>query len=135
MSPIPLRWDFLFHANHKTNPSMLGTLDSSCSQVSARQIISISLGIQLIIGPLRHEKPRQFQKRIPSVPNSYLLLSFWFLSRTIAFRFIIIAHLCTFMWLNSIKQFMTYWGFYVNRCNLYLFTRVKVMVTSSPSYV
>jgi hypothetical protein len=76
MHPIPLRQDFLFHADHKTNPSMLGTLESSCSQVSTRQIISISLGIQLLIGPLRHGKPRQFQKMISSVPNFYLLLSF-----------------------------------------------------------
>jgi hypothetical protein len=60
-------WDFLFHANHNTNPSMLGTLDSSCSQVSTRQIISISLRIQLIIGPLRHRKSRRFQKRILNV--------------------------------------------------------------------
>ena len=97
MFHIPLQWDFLFHADHKTNRSMLGTLDSSCSQVSTRQIISISLTIQLIIGPLRHGKPRQFQKRIPSVPNSYLLLSFWSLSLTIAFRFLIIAHFPSFL--------------------------------------
>jgi hypothetical protein len=54
----PSTIDFLFHVDHKTNPSMLGTLDSSCSQVSTRQIISISLEIQLIIGPLCHGKPR-----------------------------------------------------------------------------
>jgi hypothetical protein len=74
MPPIPLRWDFLFHADHKTNPSMLGTLDSSWSQVSTRQIISISLGIQLIIGPLCHGNPRQLQKRIPECPKFLFII-------------------------------------------------------------
>lgn len=51
----PLLEDFLFHVGHNTNPSTLGTLDSSCFQILTRNIISISLGIQLNIGPLLHE--------------------------------------------------------------------------------
>ena len=74
MPPIPLRLDFLFHVDHKTNLSMWGTLDSSCSQVSSRQIISISLEIQLIIGPLHHGKPRQFQKNDPECPKFLFII-------------------------------------------------------------
>ena len=108
MPSIPLWWVFLFHVNHKTNPYTLGTLDSSCSQVSTRQIISISLGIQLIIGPLHHGKPWQFQKRIPIVRNSYLLLSLWSLSLTIAFWFLIIANFPSFL------SSFTFWTSFLN---------------------
>jgi hypothetical protein len=96
-APIPLRNDFLFQNHHKTNPSMLGILDSLCSHVPTRQIISLSLEIQLIIGSLHHGKPRQFEKRILSIPKSYLLLSFWSLSLTLAFQFLIIAHFPSFL--------------------------------------
>jgi hypothetical protein len=64
MPSTPLREDFLFHVDQKKNPSMLGTLDSSCSQVSTKKIISISLEIQLRIDPLLLGKPWQFQERI-----------------------------------------------------------------------
>jgi hypothetical protein len=60
---------FLFHADHKTNPSMLGTLDSSCSQVSTRQMISISLGIQLIIGPLCYNPNLHHTRLLGTMPS------------------------------------------------------------------
>jgi len=76
MPPIPLRDDFLFHVDHNTNTSMLETLDSSCSQVPIRNIISISLEIQLNIGPFLHGKPWQFYEMIPSVPIPILYYLF-----------------------------------------------------------
>ena len=94
---MPLREDRLFQIDQSTNPSMLGTLDSACSQVSTNKIISTSLEIQLSLGPLFHGKPRQFQERIRSMLNCYLLLSFWFLSRITAFLFLIIAHFPSFL--------------------------------------
>jgi hypothetical protein len=80
MPRIPLREDFLFHVDLNTNPSILGTLYSSCSQVSTRIIISISLEIQLNIDPFLHGKPWNLHERIQSVSDSYLLLSFFFIS-------------------------------------------------------
>jgi hypothetical protein len=49
------------------------------------------------ITPLLHGKPQQFQERIQSVPNFYLLLSFWSLSLIITFLFLIIAHFSSFL--------------------------------------
>ena len=94
---MPLLEDRLFHVDHSVKPSMLGTLDSSCSQVSTSKIISTSFGIQLSLGPLFHGKPRQFQERIRSMFNCYWLLFFWFLSRIKAFLFMIIAHFPSFL--------------------------------------
>src|ERR1700733_10659752 len=94
---MPLREDLLFHVDHSVKSSMLGTLDSSCSQVSTSKIISTSFEIQLSFGPLFHGKPRQFQERIWSMLNCYLLLSFWFLSRIMTFLFLIIAHFPSFL--------------------------------------
>jgi len=108
MHPIPLWWHILFHVNHKTNSYMLGTLDSPCSQVSTRQIISISLKIQLNIGPLCHGKPQQYQKQISNVPNSCLLLSFSSLSLTIDFQFLIISHYPYFL------ASYTFWTSFLN---------------------
>jgi hypothetical protein len=38
-----------FHIDHTENRSILGTLDSSCSNISIRNTILISLGIQLTL--------------------------------------------------------------------------------------
>lgn len=77
MPPNPLREYFMYQVDQRMNPSMWETLDFSCSHISTNKIISISLKIQLNIRPLRHGKPQQFQKKIESVPNSYLSLLFW----------------------------------------------------------
>jgi len=95
--PIPLRRERLFQIDHRTNPFMFGTLDSSCSQVSRRRIISTSLGIQLNLGPLFQEKPRKFQARILSVSNCYFLIFLWFLSLIMTFLFLINAHFPPFL--------------------------------------
>jgi len=105
---MPLWYDPLFHIDHRKNPSMLGTLDYSCSQVSTNKIISFFIEIQLNLGPLFHAKPWQFQERIWSVPNSYLLLSFWSLSWITNFLFQINAHYPSF-----IVSF-TFWTSFLN---------------------
>ena len=87
---------------------MLGTLDSSCSQVSTSKIISTSFEIQLSLGPLFHGKPRQFQERIRSMFNCYWLLYFWFLSRIKAFLFLITAHFPSFL------ASFTFWTSFLN---------------------
>lgn len=87
-----LREDLLFQADQRVNKSRWGTLESSCSQVSTKRIISISLDIQLNIGPLHHGKARQFHKRIWSDASPYLSLMFGTLSLIITFLFLMIAH-------------------------------------------
>jgi hypothetical protein len=62
ISPTPLREDLLFHADQNINSYVLGTLDSSRSQVSTRNTISISLGIKRNIGPFSREIPDSSKK-------------------------------------------------------------------------
>ena len=100
--------DRLFQVEHSVKPSMLGTFDSSCSQVSTSKIISTSFEIQLSLGPLFHGKPRQFQERIRSMFNFYWLLSFWFLSRIKDFLLLIIAHFPSFL------ASFTFWTSFIN---------------------
>ena len=94
---MPLWEDRLFHIDQSTNPSMLGTLDYACSQVSTNKIISTSFEIQLSLGPLFHGKPQWFQERIWSMLSFYLLLYFWLLSQIRAFLFLIISHFPSFL--------------------------------------
>jgi len=67
---VPMWEDFLFNTYYIINPFMLGTLDSSCSKDSTRNLVSISLKTQLNIILLFDGKPQHFQKRIESVQNS-----------------------------------------------------------------
>lgn len=70
---------------------------SSCFYISKGKIISIFLGIQLNIRALHHEKLQKFQERIRSVLNSYLLVSFFYLTLIISFIFLIITHFPSFL--------------------------------------
>lgn len=108
MPPMPLHENLLFHIDHKTNWSMLGILDSSRSQVSTSKITSTSPWIQLNLGPLLNGKSQQFQETIQRLPNSYLLLFFWFLSLIIGFLFLITPHFP-----SSLASF-TFWIYFLN---------------------
>ena len=79
------------------NPFMWVTVYSSCSHVWNKKTRSISLGVQINIGPLCCGKAQQFKKRIQSVPNSYLSLLFWTLSLIITFLFLMISHFPSFL--------------------------------------
>ena len=116
-APKP-RWQYhLFHIYHKTNPSIVGTLDYSCTQVSITNIISISFEIQLKLGPLFHGNPYYsiLPREDPQHAKFLFVIIFLSLSRITTFIFFISVHFTSFLdelyfldWLDILE-----WGLHL----------------------
>ena len=75
MPPIPQQRDHVFHIDHKTNPYIVGTLDSSCSQVSTNNIISNSFEMKINLRPLLHISI-SFEMQLNLGPLFHISISF-----------------------------------------------------------